>query len=349
MGANASRDIGNASNRSNRAKHTIEEHVDFGTTLPNGIYTNQQDYNIKSVRKLIMERKLSPFYKGLPDPPEVQAEAPTQSATKATSRPRNNSSCTQDQRRRTLYNNPVECPICFLYYPANINHSRCCDQPICTECFVQIKRPIETPTLPAACPFCLEDNYGVIYEVPAWSDRPRSPSSPPSSRSKVSPRHTTSGVSDSTMPRRKSINHNSPEVVLVDHIRPDWNEPPARPTPGRSRHNSESRGGGFFRAASPLFTRPGRSASSANHSEYQHYLSAMRHMNLDLEEYMVMEAIRMSLADQEQQQQQQSEQQNNNDATNNGDDDATSSQQQPRLASDNSQLITATPSPNDST
>lgn len=26
------------------------------------------------------------------------------------------------------------------YYPPLINTSRCCDQPICTECFVQIKR-----------------------------------------------------------------------------------------------------------------------------------------------------------------------------------------------------------------
>ncbi|KAI9262159.1 hypothetical protein BDA99DRAFT_537504 [Phascolomyces articulosus] len=349
MGNNTSRDSGNTSRRSNgrsSKQTTIQEYVDYGTTLPNGLYTAQQDYNIKNVRKLIRERKISPFYKGLSDPPEPQPEVskspplpPTTTATtNNANRSRNNSVVQEDQKNKTLYNNPVECPICFLYYPSNINHSRCCDQPICTECFLQIKRPIETPSLPAACPFCMEDNFGVIYEAPAWSDRSRScssssssspQSSSPTNRSKVSPRHTTTGVSDGMIPRRKSINHNDPNVVLVDHVRPNWREAPVRT--GRSRHNSESRGSdgtgnrnnnGFLRGASPLFTRPGRSASSAAHSDYHHYLAAMRDMNLDLEEYMVMEAIRMSLADQEQQQEgenQQSEENNNN--TNEGDGD----------------------------
>jgi hypothetical protein len=40
-----------------------------------------------------------------------------------------------------LYKDASECPICFLYYPPYLNRTRCCDQPICSECFVQIKRP----------------------------------------------------------------------------------------------------------------------------------------------------------------------------------------------------------------
>jgi len=47
-------------------------------------------------------------------------------------------------------------------------HTRCCDQPICTECFVQIKRAEPTPTHlesePAACPFCMETNFGSVYD-----------------------------------------------------------------------------------------------------------------------------------------------------------------------------------------
>lgn len=47
-------------------------------------------------------------------------------------------------------------------------HTRCCDQPICTECFIQIKRADPTPTHlesePAACPFCMETNFGCVYE-----------------------------------------------------------------------------------------------------------------------------------------------------------------------------------------
>ena len=39
-----------------------------------------------------------------------------------------------------LYKDATECPICFLTYPPYLNRTRCCDQPICTECFVQIKR-----------------------------------------------------------------------------------------------------------------------------------------------------------------------------------------------------------------
>lgn len=54
----------------------------------------------------------------------------------------------------------------------NINHSRCCDQAICTECFVQIKRIEPTTTHlvsePAACPYCVQDNFGVVYTPPAW-------------------------------------------------------------------------------------------------------------------------------------------------------------------------------------
>lgn len=58
------------------------------------------------------------------------------------------------------------------YYPSNINHSRCCDQAICTECFVQIKRAEPTTTHlvsePAACPYCVQENFGVVYTPPSW-------------------------------------------------------------------------------------------------------------------------------------------------------------------------------------
>ena len=109
-------------------------------------------------------------------------------------------------REKMLYNDSIECPICFLvsylfitlnrdmeekkkeekltclsfyfqlfffsiqYYPSNINYSRCCDQPLCTECFVQIKRPPESQTTPATCPFCMQDNFGIIYKPPSWSE-----------------------------------------------------------------------------------------------------------------------------------------------------------------------------------
>jgi hypothetical protein len=95
-----------------------------------------------------------------------------------------------------VYRGAVECPICFLvrvfplywvrilthdvghlidfvqYYPPNINQSRCCDQAICTECFVQIKRADPTTTHvvsePACCPYCVQPNFGVTYVPPSW-------------------------------------------------------------------------------------------------------------------------------------------------------------------------------------
>ncbi|CAO3613604.1 unnamed protein product [Mucor hiemalis] len=118
------------------------------------------------------------------------------------------------QREKMLYNDAVECPICFLYYPANINYSRCCDQPICTECFVQIHRPIETPSVPATCPFCMQENYGILYEAPSWSEKFQARSRSGSHSTTTGTRHTTSGVSENG-PRRESVSHNSPDVVLI--------------------------------------------------------------------------------------------------------------------------------------
>ncbi|OWB75598.1 hypothetical protein B5S31_g5521 [[Candida] boidinii] len=86
----------------------------------------------------------------------------------------------------TIYKKSEECPICFLYYPPMMNYSRCCIQPICTECFVQMKRPDPHPphdeenndnnnnnsnpqdliSEPVKCPFCAMPNFGVTYNPP---------------------------------------------------------------------------------------------------------------------------------------------------------------------------------------
>lgn len=53
-----------------------------------------------------------------------------------------------------------ECPICFLFYPS-LNRSRCCLKGICTECFLQMKTPCSAR--PTQCPFCKTTNYAVEY------------------------------------------------------------------------------------------------------------------------------------------------------------------------------------------
>jgi hypothetical protein len=90
-------------------------------------------------------------------------------------------------------------------------------------------------------------------------------------------------------------------IINLDHIRPNWDKTKTPHTSSRpvSRRNSASAGSrGLFRAAG-LLTRPGRSASSAAATEYNQFLSNIRDVNMDLEDWMVMEAIRLSLAEQE--------------------------------------------------
>ncbi|KAH3673216.1 hypothetical protein WICMUC_003834 [Wickerhamomyces mucosus] len=91
-----------------------------------------------------------------------------------------------DDLKLFLYRTVVECPICFLYYPKWINVTRCCNQAICSECFVQIKRL--DPHFPhdsdddthdehkkdvnllqseqASCPYCATSNFGITYLQP---------------------------------------------------------------------------------------------------------------------------------------------------------------------------------------
>ena len=122
-----------------------------------------------------------------------------------------------------LYKDASECPICFLYYPPYLNKTRCCDQAICSECFVQIKRPephppehtdpIATPPLasdnlqaaeldpdaslvsePAACPFCVQPEFGVTFDPPPF----RRGLTYVNQMSGNSPAHVTSAMSSSS-------------------------------------------------------------------------------------------------------------------------------------------------------
>ena len=54
-----------------------------------------------------------------------------------------------------------ECPICFLFLE-ELNRTRCCRKPICTECFLQLRPPDRD----ADCPFCTKAAFAVQYEGP---------------------------------------------------------------------------------------------------------------------------------------------------------------------------------------
>ena len=153
-----------------------------------------------------------------------------------------------------LYKDASECPICFLYYPPYLNTTRCCDQPICSECFVQIKRPDPhapeheqpDPNAPpisdaqrevdvegqlvsevATCPFCKQPEFGITYASPPFrrgltygaGSQPLVSSSAMSSQTSLS----STGMSPSSSRRRgTSLSATAPGVVTTDKIRPDW-------------------------------------------------------------------------------------------------------------------------------
>ena len=166
-----------------------------------------------------------------------------------------------------LYKDAAECPICFLYYPPYLNKTRCCDQPICSECFVQIKRPDPhvpdhvVPTAPplnaipnaaseegdhettlvsepAACPFCVQPEFGVTYDPPHFrrgltyvnqaSSHPLANANEgmSSSSSLASAMSGGGQISPSGFARRRaaSLSATSPAVITTDKIRPDWHQ-----------------------------------------------------------------------------------------------------------------------------
>ncbi|ORX72602.1 hypothetical protein DL89DRAFT_79966 [Linderina pennispora] len=80
---------------------------------------------------------------GTQSPSSPSSPRPGNATEMSGSGPETAESCELDvEVCRRLLRRYIECPICFLYYPQNINYTRCCHKPVCTECFVQIKRKL---------------------------------------------------------------------------------------------------------------------------------------------------------------------------------------------------------------
>jgi hypothetical protein len=245
--------MGNSSSSSGRTHH--DETVDYGHLTPQGVYTGPRDWNQAIVSQLICSRRLAPFYRPLEDYDEKwdddqilsarkelpDSDSPTSDSLGARIETTSNGNKAGSISKRpnnlkepmkpeaAVYRGAVECPICFLYYPPNINHSRCCDQAICTECFVQIKRSEPTATHlvsePAACPYCVQENFGVAYIPPLW----RAGIGSEGASSLWSDSHKSIPL-DASVPypthkrRQKSFGADSPEVVttgMIPHVLPD--------------------------------------------------------------------------------------------------------------------------------
>jgi hypothetical protein len=148
-----------------------------------------------------------------------------------------------------LYKNAEECPICFMFYPPYINKTRCCDQPICSECFVQIRRPdphqpehhgdaenpppepqeeVQLVSEPAACPFCVQPEFGVSYEPPpfrrglAYNQQGQPPLGSATSAMSSTSSLNSPNVTSPTRRRATSLAVTDKTVITTDMVRPDW-------------------------------------------------------------------------------------------------------------------------------
>jgi len=97
--------------------------------IPKGLY-QRCSWEPRTLKRLILAKKLSAFYPGKDE---------------------------NDHSEQL-----EECPICFLFYPGGLNRSLCCKKGVCTECFLQIKKP----SIQAICPFCNTSPYSVIFSGP---------------------------------------------------------------------------------------------------------------------------------------------------------------------------------------
>ncbi|KAJ1821434.1 SNF1-interacting protein [Coemansia sp. RSA 2675] len=253
---------------------------------------------------------------------------------------------------RRLLRRYVECPICFLYYPQNTNYTRCCHKPICTECFVQIKRKIEEGCVaPTHCPYCVEPNLGIVYYPPgiitgaARSNYMKHRTQLSSNLSHGSPNqlHMPRLLSESGRARSyTSADSREPAIVMTDDIRPARMRELNATLQTRHREQLRSAENMALVAAatrrasarqlpesqlavlspqfssllppppsslpnrrlfarSPVGATDGRQPpSSATGPEYMSYITAMHAAGrVDLEDFLIQEAIRQSLADQE--------------------------------------------------
>ncbi|KAI6109764.1 hypothetical protein F5141DRAFT_1116603 [Pisolithus sp. B1] len=364
--------MGNTGSSSGRPHN--DDTVDYGYLTPQGVYTGPRDWNHAIVTQFIIDRKLAPFYRPLeeysddwdderilaarreaPDsdhnPTDPATHPDSRDGSKPPSQARRSSTLKEPCRipEAALYRGAVECPICFLYYPSNINHSRCCDQAICTECFVQIKRIEPTTTHlvsePAACPYCVQDNFGIVYTPPPWragigSEGMTQPSWAESPRG-CQPYATES--SSAQKRRRKSFGHDSPDVVTTDQIRPDWEAKlaavraavarranrrivmrqvgdrliPVGVTSGRvhTLPSTDGADNGESENVPGAGSRRRRGGRANGPSDITQLLGQIGLGGQDLEELMVMEAMRLSLLEHEEHQRREEEKKRKESAT----------------------------------
>lgn len=230
-----------------------------------------------------------------------------------------------------LYRKASECPICFLYYPPHLNLSRCCLQPICTECFVQIKRLDPHPphddssnepgsdALPhtlisesANCPYCAMPDFGVTYNIPTDictginGNKPNSYTLPFESIPEDTNAISTSpgGNKNNDLPavkpakqrRRSSVAADSPGLITIDMIRPDWEQ---KLMSARNKLARKCATASAIHASNLLINQDEENNSSRRYSSGENGRRSSTSHYRSVEERMIEEALRLSIQDEE--------------------------------------------------
>jgi hypothetical protein len=149
---------------SSPVKPPLVEYIDGGQTNSFGkLYPGLPDYDMFIVKRFILEKRLAPFFCPLDEIENAKlAEKPSEDASQENSGSETKETPSSPNPSLS-YCDPLECPICFMQYPPFFNYTKCCDQSICTECFIQIKRP-ESTFEPASCPYCVTPNFSIMYQ-----------------------------------------------------------------------------------------------------------------------------------------------------------------------------------------
>ncbi|KAG2147146.1 hypothetical protein BD769DRAFT_1382246 [Suillus cothurnatus] len=329
--------MGNTSSSSSRGHH--DDTVDYGHLAPQGVYTGPKDWNHGIVTQLIVDRRLAPFYRPLedynenwdddqimsarrvlPDTDSANSDTPptrvdSRDCTKPAHQSKRPGALKETSRcpEAAIYRGAVECPICFL-----------------------IKRTEPTATHlvsePAACPYCVQENFGVVYTPPTWrtgigSDGTSLPVWSDTSKGFQQ------NIPSAAQKRRKSFGHDSPEVVTTDSIRPDWEAKlaavraavtrranrriimrqvgdrliPVGVTSGRVHPLPTGEGQEAGEVDGSVSRRSRRHRNNGGQPDIGQLLGQMGLGGQDLEELMVMEAMRLSLLEHEEQQRKEEE------------------------------------------
>ncbi|GAA5799602.1 hypothetical protein HPULCUR_005018 [Helicostylum pulchrum] len=161
--------------------------------------------------------------------------------------------------------------------------------PFYDECFLQLRRSASSPLVPAVCPFCVQPNLGVLYVPPAWSKHYNA----------FKKRRSDLFIDDNDMNRRKwKLEPDDPDVVLVDRIRPRWEEmleERRSSAVGTTRRRRVQLNNGEPITGSRRRRRSSRHALSLHHDNSSNNTIYDTFADMDLEDVFVMEAIRLSL------------------------------------------------------